>query len=36
MDLREREWYGVDWIGLTQGMDKWRVFVDAVMNLRVS
>jgi hypothetical protein len=25
---------GVDWIGLAQDRDKWRVLVSAVMNLR--
>jgi hypothetical protein len=26
---------GVDWIGLAQDRDRWRVLVSAVMNLRV-
>jgi hypothetical protein len=26
---------GVDWIGLTQDRDRWRVLVNSVMNLRV-
>jgi hypothetical protein len=26
---------GMDWIKLTQDMDKWQVVVNAVMNLRV-
>jgi hypothetical protein len=26
---------GVDWIGLAQDRDRWRVIVNAVMNLRV-
>jgi hypothetical protein len=30
MDLGEMGWGGVDWIG-----DRWRVLVDAVMNLLV-
>jgi hypothetical protein len=35
MDLGEIRWGGVDWIGLAQDRDKWRVFVNSVMNLRV-
>jgi hypothetical protein len=35
MDLLQIGWGGVDWIGLAQDRDKWRAFVNAVMNLRV-
>jgi hypothetical protein len=35
MDLREREWDGVDWIDLAQNRDQWRALVRAVMNLWV-
>jgi hypothetical protein len=35
MDLLEIGWGCVDWIGLAQDRDKWRVLVNAVMNLRV-
>jgi hypothetical protein len=35
MDLLEMGRGGVDWIGLTQNMDKWTGLVKVVMNLRV-
>jgi hypothetical protein len=35
MDHLEIGWGGVDWIGLAQDRDKWRILVNAVMNLRV-
>jgi hypothetical protein len=35
MDLGERGWDGVDWIDLAQDRDRWRAYVNAVMNLRV-
>jgi hypothetical protein len=35
MDLREIGWYGRDWIDLAQDRDRWRAYVNAVMNLRV-
>jgi hypothetical protein len=35
MDLRDIGWGGVDCIGVAQDRDKWRAFVNAVMNLRV-
>jgi hypothetical protein len=35
MDLGGIGWGGVDWIGLAQDRDRWRAFVNAVMNLRV-
>jgi hypothetical protein len=35
MDLEERGWGDVDWIGLAQDGDKWKAYVNAVMNLRV-
>jgi hypothetical protein len=34
--LREIGWGDVDWIGLAQDRDKWRAFVNAVMNVRGS
>jgi hypothetical protein len=35
MDLREIGWGSVNWIQLAQDRDRWRVLVNAVMNLRV-
>jgi hypothetical protein len=35
MDRSEIGLKGVDWIYLAQDMDRWRDFVDTVMNLRV-
>jgi hypothetical protein len=35
MDVGEIEWGGVDWIGLDEGRDKWRDFVNAVTSPRV-
>jgi hypothetical protein len=35
MDLREVGWDGREWIGLAQDRDRWRAYVNAVMNLRV-
>jgi hypothetical protein len=36
MDLGEMGWGDVDWIGLAQDRNKWRAFVNLVLNLRVS
>jgi hypothetical protein len=33
MDLVDIGWGGVDWIGLALDRDKWRPFVNTVMNL---
>ena len=35
VDLLEIGWEGMDWIDLAQYRDRWRAFVNAVMNLRV-
>jgi hypothetical protein len=35
IDLREREWDGMDWIDLAEDRDQWRALVKTVMNLRV-
>jgi hypothetical protein len=35
MDLREVGWDGRDWIALAEDRDRLRVYVNAVMNLRV-
>jgi hypothetical protein len=35
MDLGEVGWGDVDWIGLAQDRDRWRAFVNSVLNLRV-
>jgi hypothetical protein len=34
MDLQNVGW-GMDWIQLAQGRERWRTFVNAAMNLRV-
>jgi hypothetical protein len=34
MDFQEVGW-GMDWIELAQDRDRWRVLVNAVMNLQV-
>ena len=35
MDLREVGYYPGEWIDLAEDRDQWRVYVRAVMNLRV-
>jgi hypothetical protein len=35
INLGERGWGGVDWIGLAQNRDKWRAVMKATMNLQV-
>jgi hypothetical protein len=36
MDLGEVGWGDVDWIGLAQDRDRWRDFVNLVLNFRDS
>jgi hypothetical protein len=36
MDLGEVGWGDVDWIGLVLDRNKWRAFVNSVLNLRVT
>jgi hypothetical protein len=35
MGLQEVGWGGMDWIDMAQDRDRWRVLVNAIMNLRV-
>ena len=35
MELQDVGWESIDWIDVTQKMDRWRPLVNAVMNLRV-
>jgi hypothetical protein len=35
MDLREIRWGGMGWNDLAQDGDRWRAFVNTVMNLRI-
>jgi hypothetical protein len=35
MGLRAIEWGGMDWIKVTQEMDRWLVLVNRVTNFRV-
>jgi hypothetical protein len=34
MDLKDVEWYGMDWIDLAQNRDQWGALVNTVMNLQ--
>ena len=34
MDSQKVGWKGVDWIDLVQDRERWRAFVNAVMNSR--
>jgi hypothetical protein len=35
MDLREIEWYGMNWIDATEGREQWRTLVNTVLNPQV-
>jgi hypothetical protein len=35
IDLQEVGWRGIDWIYLTQYIDRWQALLNAVMNFRV-
>jgi hypothetical protein len=35
MDLVDVGWGDVDWIGLAQDRDRWRAFVNSVLNFGV-
>jgi hypothetical protein len=35
IDLQRMGWGGMDWINLSEGRDRWRALVNAVINLRV-
>jgi hypothetical protein len=35
MDLGEKGWGGIDWIGQAKDRDKWRTPLNVVMNLQV-
>jgi hypothetical protein len=35
IDLKEVGWGDMDWIDLAQETDRWRMFVNKVMNFRV-
>jgi len=35
MVLKEVGWEGMDWIDLAEDRDRWRVLVNAVMDLRI-
>jgi hypothetical protein len=35
MVLGEVGWDGVDWIDLAQDRDRWKAYVNAMMNFRV-
>jgi hypothetical protein len=36
MDVREIGWGGVECIDLAQDRDKWRVFINTVVNIQAS
>jgi hypothetical protein len=35
IDLREKEWGGMDWIDVAQDRDQWSALVNTVIKIRI-